>query len=182
MKTNIKKSLKLITLMISALLISFASAQTFSELYMRATPITVTSAKVYFVAGANTSSIGEIFYGGTEVNFTGMQVKQGETQIYQEAVNITNQAGSTKTITLTVQSTSGNLSAFNYVNVSIIDENGALKGNIYLTPSSTPGNTTSTQISMDQGKTWAVRWEISAATYAEPNTKLYVTIKLTVED
>jgi len=181
MNINYKKSLKLITLLLSSLLIAFVSAQTFSELYMRATPITVSSADVVFTGGGDTATIGQIYYGGTEVNFTGMQVKQGETQTYQEAVNITNNASLAKNITLTVISTSGNLTAFNYVNVSVIDENGDLKGqSIYI---STGSNTTTTgKIAMDNGKEWAVRWEISAATHAEAGTELYVTIKLTVED
>jgi len=181
MNVNYKKTLKFVTLLIISLIISLASVAAYSELYMRATPITIVATDLYFTNGANTTDIGNILYGGTEVNFTGMQVKKGEKQTYQEAVNITNQAGSTKKITLDVDSTSGNLSAFNYVNVSIIDESGTLKGqSIYL--SSGSNTTTTTQIPMDTAKQWAVRWEISAKTSAAVGTKLYVTLKLTVED
>jgi len=181
MKINYKKMLKLITLLLSSLLIAFVSAETFSELYMRSTPITITGAGVYFSNGDDTSGIGTIFYDGTEVNFTGMSVQKGQMRTYAEAVNITNNAGVDKNITLTVTSTSGNLTAFYNVTIGIIDETGALKGSqIYL--SSGSNTTTTGKIVMGNTKVWAVKWEISAITSAETGTTLGVFTKLIVED
>jgi hypothetical protein len=182
MQINYKKGLKLVTLLLTSLLIAFASAETFSELYMRSTPIEIEGAGVYFSNGANTTGIGTIFYGGTEVNFTGMKVQKSQKKIYSEAVNITNNAGVAKNITLVVTSTSGNLTAFSNVTISIIDETGALKGSqIYLAPSGS--NTTTTgKIVMGDTKVWAVKWEISAIPSADTGTTLGVFTKLTVED
>jgi hypothetical protein len=181
MQINHKKGLKLVTLLLTSLLIAFASAETFSEIYMNSSPITITGPGLYFSDGDNTTSLGTIFYGGTEVNFTGMSVEKGETSTYEEAVNITNNAGSSKNITITVTSTSGNLTAFNYVTITIIDETGNPKGNqIYLSP--TVSNTTTGKIVIDNGKVWAVKWEIRAIASADAGTLLGVFTKLTVED
>jgi hypothetical protein len=181
MNVNYKKGLKLATLLLTSLLIAFASAETFSELYMNSSPITITGPGLYFSNGDNTTSIGTIFYGGTEVNFTGMSVEKGMTSTYEEAVNITNNAGSSKNITVTVTSTSGNLTAFSYVTITIIDETGAQKGSqIYL--SSTVSNTTTGKIVIGNTKVWAVKWEISAIPSADAGTTLAVYTKLTVED
>ena len=104
MNKNYKKPLKFLILLLTSLLISFVSAQSYSELFMHGTPITIGSAGVQFVSGANTTVMGggdAINAAGTEVTFdTIANIEPGETRTYDQAVNISNTAGSTKTLNM----------------------------------------------------------------------------------
>jgi len=186
MKINYKKSLKLITLLITSLFISFASAATYSELFMHATPISIGTAKTKFVTGANTTTMGgsdAINTAGTEVTFDIIPtIEPGETRTYEQAVNITNGAGSTKTLNMSLYSITGNFSTnFDYINVTIIAANGtSLGSNIEIVSSGT--NVTSTgNIQMANGELWTVRWIITAKTTATEGQSTSVTLKVKVE-
>jgi len=183
MKVEYKKILKLVTLLITSLLIGFVSAGTYSQLYMNATPITVGAAQLKFTLGANTTGIGSINSEGTVVTFTGMTVDISQTQTYEQAVNITNQASTAKTINLTLSSLTGQFSAnFDYINITIFDASGSKQGSsIYI--SSTSGNVTETGgISMPGGNTvWTVQWIIKASSGASSGATINVALIMKVE-
>ena len=182
MKLNYKKTLKLLTLLLTSILISFVSAATYSELYMKATPITIGAADLKFVNGANTTSIGSVNAAGTEAVFDGMSVDPGQTITYEQAVNITNGAGSTKTLNMSLYSITGNFSTnFDYINVTIIAANGTSLGSNIEIVSSGPNVTSTGNIQMADGELWTVRWIITAKTTATEGQSTSVTLKVKVE-
>jgi hypothetical protein len=186
MKLNYKKSLKLITLLITSLLISFVSAQSYSELFMHGTPISIGTAKVKFVAGANTTTMGgldAINTAETVVTFdTILAIEPGEIRTYEQAVNITNGATSPKTINISLVSLTGPFSAnFEYINITMIDASGTTKGNSIKIVSSGENVTETGGQQIANGATWRIRWIIKAKTSATNGQSINVTFKVKVE-
>jgi len=187
MKINYKKSLKLITLLLASLLISFASVQAYSELFMYGTSISIGTASVHFVAAGNTTTMGgndAINTAGTVVTFdTIPAIGPGETRTYEQAVNITNNAGSSKTINISLVSLTGQFSAnFEYINVTMIARNGTLMGNSIKIVSSGGENVTETGgKTMLTNEMWRIRWIIKAKSDATNGQSITVTFKVKVE-
>jgi hypothetical protein len=84
MKTNIKKTLKILTLLISSLLIATVSAQVYRYMYMEGT-ISVTTAKLVWLEGADIDST----ISGDTATFT-VTVEQGRTMNFTEALFLKN--------------------------------------------------------------------------------------------
>ena len=181
MNINYKKSLKLITLLISALLIASVSATVYTTIYMKATPIGIAASEVKFTGGDDTSSAGgDINPTGTEVVFDLMSVAPNATKTYTEAVNITN-SGSQHKITLEVDSVTGNLTGFEFINITIYDETGAKQGDSIRISPTLSNVTTTTQLTID-AKTWSVEWIIASIdSGAQEGTSANVALKMNVE-
>ena len=183
MNINYKKSLKLIALLITSLLISFASAQSYSELFMYGTDITIGTADVKFVAGGNTTTMGSINSQGTEVTFDVIpDIKPGEVRTYVQAVNITNNAASPKTINISFVSLTEPWSTnFDYINVTMIDASGTQKGNSIEIVSSGTNVTETTGQSLPNGEIWTIKWIIKAKQSATVTESISITFKVKVE-
>lgn len=185
MKLNYKKSLKLITLLITSILIATVSAQLYDKMYMKATPIGVEGIGVKFTSGNETSIAGGTFNGqGTEVTFSNMKGKPGVTKTYGQAVNITN-TNSTYDfkIELKLDSWTGaghaNLTC---VNVTVYNNAGIKQGTtINLVPAQT-GATTTTQLTIPASKVWSVEWVILWADTAVITDTIDVTLVLIVQE
>jgi hypothetical protein len=187
MKMNYKKSTKLIVLLVSSLLIAFASATTYSELFMHATPISIGTADLIFTPGGNTTTMGggdAINTAATEVTFDSIPaVKPGETRTYEQAVNITNNAGSTKTINMSVYSLTGQFTNnFDYINITIFDAAGTKQGSSVEIVSSGTNVTETGPISMANGLEWTIKWIIKAKIDATNGQSTSVTLRMKVED
>ena len=184
MKMNHKKILKLVTLLVTSSLIGYVSAQTYSELFMYATPITIGQAGVKFVTATNTTVMGgSINPAGTTVTFSGVTIEPGQTVTYDKAVNITSSASGVKNLTMTRDSITGNFSTnFDYINVTIIAANGTSLGNsIEIVSSGTNVTTTGVINGITNGETWTVRWIIKAKIEATIGESTSVTLKIKVE-
>jgi hypothetical protein len=185
MNAKYKKSLKIVTLLITSIIIATVAADSYSELFMYGSPITVASASVMFTDGDNTtdvSSVG-ISSAGTEITFNTMSIEPGETATYEEAVNITNSASASKTITMTVDlnSVTGNFDTnFEYVNITMIDASGNPKGSSIEIVSTGTNVTTTGGQAMADTEVWAVKWIIAAKNDATPTQTFSITVKVTV--
>ncbi|MGC8896056.1 MAG: hypothetical protein ACP5LB_04715 [Candidatus Bathyarchaeia archaeon] len=116
MKTNIKKSLKLLTLLITSLLIATASAYTYTYLFM-GVGITVTSQQIVWIKD------GSIVPGGT-VNMT-FTVQQGVYTWFNETLYLKN-TGATTNVNITVTDPAST-SVFDTCNVYVY-ENSTVPG------------------------------------------------------
>jgi hypothetical protein len=179
-----KKSLKLVAMLITAILIATVSAATYSELFMSGSGITVGNASVYFSNGGNTtllSTVG-ISSAGTEVTFDNIpDIEPGETITYEEAVNVTNNAGESKDITIDLYSITGDFDTnFDYVNITMIAADGSSQG-ASIEIVSTGSNVTSTgAATMSDQDIWAIKWIIKAKTDATPTESFTITLKATI--
>ena len=179
---NNRKIIKFATLLLTSVLISFASVMAYTEMFMTAT-IGIGTADVTFVNGGNTTSIGSINTQGTEVTFSSIpNLEPGEVRTYNEAVNITNGAGSTKTINISLYSLSGSWSQnFDYINVTVIAKNGTAVGNTIKIVSSGSNVTSTGDISIPAGEEWAIQWVIKAKTTATNGQSITIVFKVEVD-
>jgi hypothetical protein len=154
-------------------------------MFMHGNNITIGTAGVTFTAGDNTSTMGggdAINTQGTEVTFdTIPNIQPGEVRTYNEAVNITNGAGSTKTITISFYSLSGAWSPnFDYVNVTVFAANGTAMGTTIKIVSSGSNVTSTGGISIPNGVEWAIQWIIKAKTTATNAQAITLVFKVEV--
>lgn len=185
MNVKYKKSLKLVSLLITSIIVATVSAQAYSELYIHGSSITIGSASVTFTAGDNTTQLG----GGDEINAAGTiatfddvpEISPGEAIAYDEAVNITNAAGASKTITIDVDSITGDFSTnFDYLNITMIAGDGSTKGNVIRMLSSGTNVTSTGGQSMADGEVWAIKWELKAKAEATLGQSFTIALKVTV--
>jgi hypothetical protein len=181
-----KKSLKIVALLATSLIIASVSAATYSELYINGTSIGISAAAVQFTAGDDTATLGggdAINSAGTTVTFDSFpSIEAGATVTYPEAVNLTNSAGSTKTITVTVDSITGNFDTnFDYLYVQMVAANGTSVGT-RIEEVSTGSNVTSTGATMMlDTEVWAFSWELKASSGATAGQSFAITLKVLVE-
>jgi hypothetical protein len=187
MNAKYKKSLKIVALLVTSLVIATASAASYSELFMYGTDIQIKAATVYFSEGGNTTLLctTALPAAATEVDFDQVpDIEAGSTVIYEEAVNITNGASASKDVTIALDSLTGNFDTnFDYVNITMINANNVTQGNSIEIVSSASGSnvTTTGPATMADGDIWAVRWIIKAQTDATAAETFSITLKVTVQ-
>jgi hypothetical protein len=183
MKINYKKSLKLATLLITAIIIATVSADVFEQMFMKST-ITVEGVEVKYTTGNDTAAAGgTINDPGTEVTFTGMKGKKGSIKTYGQAVNITNlNTTASHDIELKLSSWNGStLNTLKWINVTVYNDTGTRVGDtIKLIPGGTNVETTGT-LTIPAGKTWYVEWSFLWATDAQDSDAVEVTLVLVVK-
>ncbi|MCX8150021.1 MAG: hypothetical protein N3D85_00725 [Candidatus Bathyarchaeota archaeon] len=114
MQTIIKrgKFLKLVTLLLSSLLIATASAAVYNLMYIDA-EVAPKTAKVYFTTTGATDATAAgttVGTGGTYVSFNSLSGWKNATRVYDKVVVIKNDNTATRNCTLRVNSTSGSVS------------------------------------------------------------------------
>jgi hypothetical protein len=183
MKPNYKKSLKLLTLLITSVIIATVAADTYYELFMYGSGITITDNRVILVAGTDTPTISTngVENSGTTVTFDKITIAKGEMLTYDETVKIQNNAGETRNIVLDVTSLTGPFSAnFEYVYITVYDGATQKGEQIKMLPSGS-NITTTGSISMPNSAIWTVQWIIKAKVDATPNDQISLTVKVTVQ-
>ena len=182
-----RKCLKLLSLLISTLLIATASADIYKNMYMEATPIGVAGAsKVVFSVGADFPTNGtDIFItdAGQKVKFTGMEGSPGSAQNYSDAVHIENtDTVGTHTIELKLLSWNAptDLKLY-YINITLYDEVNVKQGEtIYLVPDGTGQVSSTGDRTMDTSDVWRTEWVIywkGTATTETVNVYLQLVVK-----
>jgi len=154
MKTNIKKTLKLLTLLISSLLITTVSASVYYSLTMSST-VSVATTDVYFVLGADNATAGVTLNSdNTTATLTALKAYPNATTTYEDPLRVRNNATSgTTNIRLRPVSLSGSATNFIFINFTLTNGttnyaslNYTSDGNAWTTPPTTswvpiPANT-----------------------------------------
>jgi len=182
MKINYKKSLKLITLLISALLIATASASVYNYMYMQNSNIAAEAAKVKFTttgAGDATAAGATVGTNGTYVSFNSMAGWPNSTRTYQAAIGIENTAASAYTIELKFDLAgdwSGQTANVESITVIVRNTAGGTQYGTTITVG-TAGSSTGT-FSLPATTTYVVEWNIKWKATALSTDK--VSVKLTL--
>jgi hypothetical protein len=189
MNMNLKKSLKLITLLISALLIGTVSATIYNYMSMNSTGIGVKSTyDVNFYAGADYSSAGgSITNNRQTVTFTNMQGPNGSLATYSDPVRICNNSTLSKTYNVELAFDSwtfgGNaLTTLQYANITVFSSSTTRIGSMSLIPAG-GGNTTAGAHDLTALDWYRVQWDIMwypNATAGTDTANIY--LKITVHD
>jgi hypothetical protein len=183
MNGRIKRSLKIITLLITSLIIATVAAAEYSELFMYGSGITITDERVTLVAGTDTPTISTagVENSGTTVTFDNIDIAKGELLTYSEAVKIQNNAGASKDIVIDVTSLTGPFSNnFDYIYITMYEGVTQKGAQIQMLPSGTNVTSTGT-VSMSNGATWTVQWTVKAKVTATASQAIDLTVKVTAQ-
>jgi signal peptidase I len=179
MKMYYKKSLKIVTLLVTTLLIATASATVYNYLYITST-IGVQGDPIKFTPGADYISAKGTAQGISSDNqtvaFNGMIGVNGTLRTYSDPLRIRNtDPTNSYTVQVRVDGTWTENSNIKYINITIINySNNETLGRISLVPGG--GNTTAfagSGITMGPNALWRVQWDIfwlSSATSSDTTT------------
>jgi len=186
MNVNYKKSLKLVTLLITALIIGTASATIYNYMDMLATPINVKSAyEVNFYDGNDTITAGgSITNNRQTVTFTGMEGANGSLATYSDPVRICNNGSISYNVEVTKDSWTLNGEAsttLNYVNITLYDSSDNFVGCMSLIPSG--GNSTTGAYDLAGSHAWwRAQWDILWFANATTSDSVNVDLEIIVHD
>ena len=151
---NTKKLFRLLSFLLSALLVTTASAAVYNYVYLQASPISVQVPYIRFVSGNDaTSTIGD---NDTYATITSMAGWPNATRVYEDALRIQNTDGSPHNCELMFDSWSGNTANVNYIYVKVFNATGGTQQGSTL--SVTAMNTTGT-FSLPASTTYCIQWK-----------------------
>jgi len=180
------KPLKLLTLLLTSMLIASASATVYYSLIMQPS-VTITAAVVAFAQGGDWSAVaGSI---GTNATWCSLALKAypNATLTYDEPLNLTN-SGTGVQIRLrrvSISPASGNsqVGNFTFINFTLHDETGVIKGSLNYT---TTGDTWSTPsmafTAMDASDEWYIAIQTKAVAGAIANIVADIQIAVDVQE
>jgi len=189
-KIVFRKETKLVTLLLTALLIASASAAVYYSMVMEST-VTTATAEVRFVAGGDSSTAGATGYStnGTYVKLASLSAYPNVTLTYEQAINVTNSGSGTHQFRLAHSSITNGTSAVSHF-VSITFKLIAPNGTTYSTDftyDNTDGNNnwgaapTMNYYNILASETWAVKVITKAKAGAWLSQAVAVTINLDVK-
>jgi hypothetical protein len=179
-----KKTVKLLALVLTSLLIASVSAAVYYSMFMEP-KVTTAAADVYFVAGGDSTAAGATGYGtnGTWVRLASLKAYPNVTLTYEEAINITNGGSGWHEIRLRHSSISPNgtsdVGNFTSITFKLIAANGTqVGGDFSYTVTGNNWNAPSDMFyqGIPAGETWAVRVETVAVSGALPDISVEIDI------
>ncbi len=184
MKINYKKSLKFVTLLISALLIATVSAAIYDYMYLNAN-VGVQGMVLEWVSGAD----GGVSDADTQINgvtaaLNNLKGPPNGTRIYADPVRLNNTGASTVTFDLLIDTVSGNTSYLDSIVVRIYNfTNNASIQNVTIWSGGVKGtDATGLPIPADlpSGLMWRFQWEITWKATATTSHSVTVNLKLKI--
>jgi len=193
-KIQLRKSLKFLTLLLTAMIIATASATVYFGLTMKATVTTTAVPVVQFVAGDDSGSSAAdalIASDGTWVSLNGLKAYPNVTLTYEQAVNVSNTDGSAHNIRLRHSSISPSsgwaLTNFTSITFKLVNAAGATVETYAYTVSGTGASSTwttpssTTYYSLPNNTEWAIRVEIVTKPSATPSVAINIEMLLDVQ-
>jgi hypothetical protein len=176
MKLNYKKSLKIVTLLITAAFIATASAEIYNYLNFSA-DVGVEGLNLNWDDTSIDSGLTADIQ-GVLCTLDGLMGPAGGTRTYSNAIKLTSTAATTFDIEV-VSVTGGGTTDLTSIEVRIYDELDALKGTLDVFSSSTAGTTPVVDLAMTGAVTWRLEWDITWASTASAGVDT-VTVTLQV--
>jgi len=169
MNAKYKKSLKIVTLLITAILIATASAQVYSYMYIKG-GATITGSELEWTLGTNAPTGTSI--SGYTVNDLNFSVPENTFKNFTDALRLTNNNATSITFNLTATITAGSVANFTTLDLVVYDSTGAREGDLSVL---TQG--TATDIVITSTETLYIRFEIDPLTDA---TEGYIAFTITL--
>ena len=182
MNVNFKKSLKLVFLLITSLLIATASATIYDYMYLNGT-IGVQGMSLEWNLGADNSTAGAQINGVTAA-LTSLNGPPNGTRIYADPIRLNNTGGSAVTFNLTIasitNSTGVGTDALNSTYVRIYSMNTSLLiGTLNVWENGAQGSDV-TGLSIPAGHMWRFQWEITWKSTAAASDSVAANLKIEV--
>ena len=173
MKKNIKRTLKFVTLLMTSLLIGYASAESYKYMYIQSGQVTITTGGLQWVKGTDGASA---TITGTTVTGLSLQVINGTPQLFNHTLYIKNNDATNHTFTIEVTSTSGDTSNFDSIYLKLYDNStGEFKAELDLTSLDSEQG-----LSIGGNDIWQVAIDVDPADTAQTGTVTF-TVKITYQ-
>jgi hypothetical protein len=177
MKTNIKKSLKLATLLIASILIATASATVYTQMFLSAN-VGVAGLSLKWEQGTNANVTCDIV--GSTCTLTGLKGYPGQTAIYNDTVRVTNAGSGVVTFNMTTTQCQGSTANLTSIYVKIYNgTDDSLLYTLAVWESGAIGDPL-TNLTINAGVTWKLSWEITWSNNAVISDSVDVAIRLDV--
>ena len=177
MKTNIKRTLKFVTLLVTSLLIATVSAQVYTQMFLQAT-VGVTGASLQWTDGSNTDVTADI--AGSTCTITGLQGSPGLTAVYNDTVRITNVGSSTVTFNITTTQCEGSTANLTSIYIKIYNNTDeSLLYTLTVWASGSMGDPIE-NVQIEAAETWKLSWEITWSNDAVTSDSVNVAVRLDV--
>jgi hypothetical protein len=182
-----RKSLDLLVLLVISMLIIAASAAVYYSLTMQPS-VAITAPVVAFKEGGDWDAVWSPM--GTNNTWCRLALKAypNVTLTYDEPLNLTN-ADTTvdvalRTISISPSSTNPQVSNFTFINFTLHDETGAIKGSLNYTTSGTDTWSTPsmTYTQMDANDEWYISIQTKAVAGAQANIEANIVIAVDVQE
>jgi len=164
MKINLKKSLKLVTLLITSILIAAVSAQVYSYMYIDGS-VTIGTAKMIWLEGENAPGDTTISGGTVTID---LDIQPGINQNFTECLFLKNNDTASHNLTMTV-TTNVSTSTFEWFNTYIY-ENATVPGvwtyvdTLTMTTQSDSYSTYTGNTPLDSGEYYRLSFDVKAKT------------------
>jgi len=172
MKLNYKKSLKLVTLLVSSILIAVVSASTYSYMYIEGSG-TITSAELSWELGLDAPT-GATIDGYTVKNLN-LSIPENTFKNFTDCLRIINGDAEAHTYSLETTVVGGNSSKFTTFNLAVYNSTGT-----FATLNLKSQGNSVTGLDIVGSATLYIRFEVDPLT-DETNGYMYFTVKLTYE-
>jgi hypothetical protein len=178
MQINYKKSLKFLTLLISAILISSVSAAIYDYMYLNGT-VGVQGMSLAWLSGADGTDSGTTINGVTAA-LTNLKGPPNGTRVYADPVELNNTGASPITFNLTIDTVSGDTPQLISIYVKLYNMNdSSLKGTLNVWESGAEGSDL-TLLQITNNNVWRFQWEITWKATATTSNSVTVNLKLQV--
>jgi hypothetical protein len=180
MNAKYKKSLKIVTLLITAALIATASAATYDYLNFSAgVGVESTLTLNWNDTGIDSGLTANIQ--GVYCTLTGLEAPAGGSRTYPNAIKLTSTAATTFDIQVAGVTTTGGSGTDNLesIVVNIHDGGGGDQGTLDVFSSGSAGTTPVTDLTMSGIETWSLEWVITWKATATASDQVTVTLKVT---
>ena len=178
MQINYKKSLKFLTLLIAAILISSVSAAIYDYMYLDGT-VGVQGMSLAWLSGADGTDAGTTINGVTAalINLKG---PPNGTRVYADPVELNNTGVSPITFNVTIATVSGDTSQLISIYIKMYNMNdSSLKGTLNVWESAAKGSDL-TGLQITNNNVWRFQWEITWKATATTSNSVTVNLKLQV--
>jgi hypothetical protein len=170
MKINYKKSLKFVTLLISALLIAIVSATIYNYMYINGSG-QINTTGLEWVLGPDAPPAASVSGPTASVP---MNTSQGNPRNYTDCLHLVNLDAAPHSFNLSVTSSTGAINNFTSFNLVLFDENSTQQAVLNVLSTSS----TATNLSIPSSKTWKVLFQLIPI--ASPTTGAQVNFQVTL--
>lgn len=184
MKINWKKSLKLLTLLVSALIIATASAAIYYSLGI--TGSLTTAVTVCFDEGEDWPS-GSTMGTGNTTAILDLKAYPNTTLTYEKAINVSNTGSTTPSVRLrhvSITNGTADVGNFTYLNVVLLDDTSTQQGYLNYTVSGTDfiSAESTTYQQMDANDKWYIQIETKAVAAATAGSAANIEVAVDVQE